>query len=110
MPKVSEIFGGSYLKVDHLNGKPRVVTIKGWGTETVFGEEAYVVYFVEEARALKLSPTCARDIAAALNSDDMDKWPGGQVELYPHEQKITDRNTQNEKVVNMIRARAPAPF
>jgi len=110
MPRVSEIFGGSYLKVDHLNGEPRVLTVKSWGTEIAFGEEAYVIYFVEEARALKLSPTCARDVAAALRSDEMDKWVGGQIELYPCEQKITDRSTQNEKLVNMIRARAPAPF
>ena len=34
MPKVSEYFGGSYLKADHLNGQPRVVTINGWNNET----------------------------------------------------------------------------
>ena len=55
MPKVCEIFGGSYLKADHLNGQPRVVTINGWNTEIVYGDEAYVVYLAEEKRALKLS-------------------------------------------------------
>ena len=108
MPKVSEIFGGSYLKADHLNGRPRVVTINGWNTETVYGEQAYVVYLAEEKRALRLSATCARDIATALKTDDMEDWPGGKIELFPSEQKITDRNTQTEKLVTMIRARAPS--
>ena len=107
MPKVSEIFGGSYLKADHLNGQPRVVTITGWNKETVYGDEAYVVRFAEEKRALKLSATCARDIATAL-IDDMENWVGGKIELYPSEQKITDRDTQTEKQVTMIRARAPS--
>ena len=108
MPKVSEIFGGSYLKAEHLNGQSRVVTINGWNTEIIYGDEAYVVYLAEEKRALKLSATCARDIAMALKIDDMEDWPGGKVELYPYEQKITDRDTQTEKQITMIRARAPS--
>ena len=108
MPKVSEIFGGSYLKADHLNGQPRVVTINGWNTEIVYGDEAYVVNFAEETRALKLSATCARDIATALNIDDMENWVGRKIELYQCEQKITDRDTQTEKQITMIRARAPS--
>ena len=30
MPKISEIFSSRFLKAEHLNGKPRVVTIEGW--------------------------------------------------------------------------------
>jgi hypothetical protein len=108
MPKVSEIFGGSHLKAEHLNGRPRHVTINGWNTEIVFGSEAYVVYFAEERRGLRLSGTCARDIATALKIDDMENWVGGKIELYPCEQKIIDRDTQTEKQITMIRARAPS--
>ena len=108
MPKVSEIFGGSYLKAYDLNGQPRVVTINGWNTEIVYGDEAYVVYFAEEKRALKLSATCARDIATALKNDAIENWVGGKIELYTCEQKITDRDTQTEKQITMIRARAPS--
>ena len=108
MPKISEIFGGSYLKADHLNGQPRVVTINAWNKEIVYGDEAYVVYLAEEKRALKLSATCARDIATALKIDDMENWVGGKIELYPYDQKITDRDTQTEKQITMIRARAPS--
>ena len=108
MPKVSEIFGGSYLKAEHLNGQPRVFTINGWNTEIVYGKDAYVVYLVEDKRALKLNNILAHDIATALKIDDMEDWPGGKIELYPSEQKITDRDTQAEKQVTMIRARAPS--
>src|SRR5215475_9736947 len=107
MPKVSEIFGGSYLKADHLNGQSRVVTITAWNKEIVYGDEAHVLHFAEETRALKLSATSARDIAAALKMDDMENWIGEKIELYTSEQKITDRDTQNEKQITMIRARAP---
>ena len=46
--KVSEIFGGAYLKAEHLNGAPRVVTTDGISVETVYGEEAHVLYFTGE--------------------------------------------------------------
>src|SRR5262249_46776552 len=81
MPKVSEIFGGSYLKADHLNGQSRVVTITAWNKEIVYGDEAHVLHFAEETRALKLSATSARDIAAALKMDDMENWIGEKIEL-----------------------------
>ena len=81
MPKVSEIFGGSYLRADHLNGQPRVVTINGWTTEIVYGDEAYILHLAEDKRTLKLSPTCARDIATALKIDDIENWVGRKIEL-----------------------------
>jgi hypothetical protein len=105
--KVSEIFGGTYLKAEHLNGAPRVVTIDGVSVETVYGEEAYVLYFTGEKRGLRLSATCARDIAQLLG-DDMEAWSGHSIELYPEERTITDRDTQSEKQITMIRARAPS--
>ena len=43
MPKVSEIFGGSYLKADHLNGQPRVVTINGWNSHSLNGVDPLFV-------------------------------------------------------------------
>jgi hypothetical protein len=107
MPKVSETFGGAYLKGEHLNGRPRVVTISGYDIETIYGEEKYVLYFDSEKRGLPLSATCARDIAKVLG-DDMDDWGGHAIELYPEERTIIDRDTQAEKRITMIRARAPS--
>jgi hypothetical protein len=106
MPKVSEVFGGAYLKAEHLNGKPRVVTIDGYDTETIYGKEEYVVYLAGEKRGLRLSQTLAHDIAEVLG-DEMDKWSAGRIELYPEQRTITDRDTQTEKSITMIRARAP---
>jgi hypothetical protein len=106
MPKVSEIFGGAYLKAEHLNGQPRVVTIDGYDIETIYGKEEYVVYLTDEKRGLRLSQTLAHDIAEVLG-DDMDKFSGGRVELYPEQRTITDRDTQIEKAITMIRGRAP---
>src|SRR4029453_15764336 len=107
MSKVSEVFGGAYLKADHLNGQPRAVTIDGINTETIYGEEAFVLYLADEKRGLRLSATCARDIAQLLG-DDMDAWSGHSIELYPEQRTITDRETQIEKSITMIRARAPS--
>jgi hypothetical protein len=107
MPKVSEIFGGAHLKAEHLNGRPRVYGINGYGTEMIYGEEKYVLYLADEKRGLPLSATCARDIAQFLG-DDMEKWSGHSIELYPEQRTITDRETQVEKQITMIRARAPA--
>jgi hypothetical protein len=107
MPRVSEIFGGAYLKADHLNGQPRVVMIDGYDTETIYGKEEYVAYLADEKRGLRLSQTLAHDIAGALGLDEMKDWSGHRVELYPEQRTITDRETQAEKQITMIRARKP---
>jgi hypothetical protein len=107
MPKVSEIFGGAHLKAEHLNGAPRVYAVNGYDTEMIYGEEKYVLYFADEKRGLPLSATCARDIAQFLG-DDMGAWSGHGIELYPEQRTITDRETQVEKSIKMIRARAPS--
>jgi hypothetical protein len=107
MPKVSETFGGAYLKAKHLNGQPRVVTIESINEERVYGEDIFVVYFVGERRGLKLSKTCAQDIAKVCG-DEMEDWPGRVVEIYSVELTIVDRDTRDEKAIVMIRARAPS--
>ena len=110
MPKVSEIFGGAYLKAEHyLNGQPRVVTIDGINVETIYSKKEYVLYLLGEQRGHKLSPTCANDIVAALGLDEMEAWSGQRVELYSEERTITDRDTQTEKQIIMFRARAAPP-
>jgi hypothetical protein len=105
MPKVSDIFGGTYLKAEQW-GPPRAVKIDGYNTETIYGDEAYVLYLASEKRGLRLSPTCARDIASFLG-DEMQAWSGGEIELYTKQQTITDRDTKEEKLVTMFRARSP---
>jgi hypothetical protein len=107
MPKVSDTFGGAYWKGEAFANQPRVFEIDGISTETVYGEECFVLYFRGEKRGLKLSATCARDIAG-LYGDEMDHWSGRFVELYGEKRTITDRDSGSEKQVTMTRARAPA--
>ena len=64
MPKVSEKFGGAYLKAEHLNGQPRIITIHGYDTEMIYGKEEYVVYFAGEKRG-GLLRRCRRCLIAA---------------------------------------------
>jgi hypothetical protein len=106
MPKVSETFGGAYLKAE-LNGQPHAYTVDGYNIEKIYGEEKFVLYFVGEKRGLPLSATCARDIAKVLG-DEMVDWSGGKIELYTEQKPILDRDTQAEKIITMFRARAPA--
>jgi hypothetical protein len=109
MPRVSEIFASGFLKAEHLNGQPLTVTIDGWAIEKGFGgAEVYVVHLVEDPRKLRLSHTCAYDIARTLGIDEMANWVGGKIALYPSEMTLTDQETNLKKTVLMIRARAPA--
>jgi hypothetical protein len=108
MPKVSEVFGGAYLKAEqYLNGKPRVITIDGYNIETIFGKEEYVLYLVGEKKGMRLTMTCANDIAEILG-DDMEKWSGQSIELYPEQKTRIDKETQIETPYTMFRARAPS--
>jgi hypothetical protein len=106
MPKVSEIFSSRYLKSEHLNGKPRILVIEGYELEDSYGEAKYVLYFEYERRGLRLSGTNAADIAK-LYGDNMEEWPGHEVELYPTKMEITDRETKDKKTIDIIRARIP---
>jgi hypothetical protein len=109
MPLVSDVFGGGgLLKAADVKDAPFTVTIDGWSTETIYDAPSYVIYFKDDERRLKLSPTCARDIAKALGMDDMASWQGGRVELYFHNMQWKDSKTGLEKSVDMIRARAPS--
>jgi hypothetical protein len=107
MPKISEIFSSRHLKVEHLNNKPRIATIEGWEQEESYGEQKYVLYLEGERRALRLNWTLARDIAK-LCGDDMANWAGHEIELYPTQMDITDKDTKEKKTIDVIRARASA--
>ena len=91
-----------------MNGSTPIAHILGWRTAVVYGAEAYVLD-VEIAGALctlKLSSTLSRDIAAVLGDDELDHWPGHAVKLYSFEQKIRDKDSGEDKLVDMIRAMA----
>ena len=107
MPKISEIFSARFLKVEHLNGKSRSVIIESWEQEEAYGEQQYVIYFEGERRGCGLNGTNGGDIAK-LYGDDLKDWAGHQIELYPAQMEITDKETKAKKTIDIIRARAPA--
>ena len=106
MPKVSEIYGSRFLKADHFNGHPRRVVVANYAEEIVYGQSAYVVYFDGVRSGLRLNTFNAQDIAK-LCGDEMADWVGHTVELYSDRQKITDRETKTEKLIDLIRVRSP---
>ncbi len=101
--QVSDVFGGPYLKADYYRAKPQTWTIEGWGIEVSYGKEEYVLSFAGEKKGLKLSQTCANDIAEVLG-DDMGGWSGHAMEFYAEDR--TKRDTG--ETFTMWRARAAA--
>jgi hypothetical protein len=107
MPKVSDIFGGPYLKAEHYRGKPQIWEITGFDIETVYGKDEHIIFLAGETKGIKLSATCATDIADVLG-DDMERWPGNKMEFRAEDLTIKDRETQAEKKICMWRSRAPS--
>lgn len=59
-----------------------------------------------ERCVLRLGVTLARDIKAVLGEDDLDKWVGYPISIYPSQMKIRDKDSGEDKIVDMIRASA----
>lgn len=120
--KVSDMFPSKYLRGCDLSG-PVTVTIAGIRAERLYrpgkGEvEAWVLFCEKASKGVVLSKTLADQIAAALESEDTDNWPGKPVVLYPesitvagrrvlavraravkkeHKQEVTDEHKQDKK-------------
>ena len=109
MPKVSDVFKPAFLRAGELNGASALAYLNGgYREEIVYGNSAYVLD-VEVAgiqRALRFGTMLANDIAAALGDDEMNNWAGRAVTLYPFKQKIRDKDSGEDKIVDMIRAAA----
>ncbi len=81
----------SHLRVEKMRAGP--------GSDE---DEKWVVYFQGAKKGAVLSKTLAKQIAAAVGSDDTDNWPGRAVELFPEHVKVAG----NDYLV--IRARVAA--
>jgi hypothetical protein len=106
MPKVSEVFPSAYLRGSDLNTGPRDITLGAWRTEYSFGKTDYVFDLTGESLALRCGPQLMREIAAALNEDDFDLWPGRTITVYGKGEKIKDRDTGEQRDVIVIHAMA----
>jgi len=108
MPKVSSVFKSARLRATDLDSAT-VAHIIGWREETLYGTSDYVldIEVAGSPHVLRLGAMLARDIAAVLGDDEFNNWPGHAVSLYPFKQPIRDKDTGEEKLVDMIRAAAP---
>ena len=105
MPKVSDVFPvhSSAARISH---GPRDITLGAWRTEYSFGKTDYVFDLVDKSVALRCGPQLMREIAAALNEDDFDLWPGRAVTVYGKGETITDKDTGERRDVIAIHAMA----
>jgi hypothetical protein len=102
---VSDIYGGDYLKQEHLYGQDVPVTISAVTVENVGdeGKQQIVVAFAGQSKRLGLCKTNAQQIAA-FYGDDAGGWIGQSITLWPDPSV-----TYGGKVVGGVRIRPVPP-
>ena len=82
--KVSDVYGGDYLKCEHLQGQDVSVQISGSTVEEVGDEKKrqIVLQFTGHERRLGLNKTNAETIAS-MYGDDTTAWTGHAITLWP---------------------------
>jgi len=83
---IADIYGGDWLKLQHLNGQDVPVVIAAVGVESFESEgrtkQQVVLSFAGHTKRLGLCKTNALTIAAMLG-DDTDAWVGQSITLWP---------------------------
>jgi len=97
-----------WLKAADLDGKPHLMTIKGFSVEAMNdGSKCPCVWFREpvagEHKGFILNVTNGKSIEAISGSKDTDNWKGKVIVIYP-----TETDLKGERV-DCIRVRAPKP-
>lgn len=97
-----------WLKAADLDGKPHLMTVKGFTVEQMNdGSKAPCVWFREpvagERKGFILNVTNGKSIESIAGSKDTDNWVGKRIVLYP-----TETDLKGERV-DCIRVRAPKP-
>jgi hypothetical protein len=84
MAKLSEIYGGNYMKAEDIKDRGDVnVTIAGVSiTEMEDGKKKAVLAFKNTDKTLPLNITNANMVEELLGSDDTDDWEGRRICLY----------------------------
>jgi len=109
MPKVSDFFPPDKLKATELTGSTTIIIRSGLIEKDGYNGAVDRVLEIEmngQIRDMRVSATLARDIVAILGDDESLNWINKPVSIYPSKITITDRDTNAEKVVDMIRAGA----
>jgi hypothetical protein len=107
--KVNDVFPSKYVKGAELPPHGMMITIQsvqpekmrrpGQGSEV----DGWVLWAAGAKRAIVLTPALARQIAQVLDEQEMDKWAGQQVVIYPEPMMVAG----SARVA--IRARASLP-
>ena len=103
MPRLSAIFPSSLLRAKDLNG-PRDVTIVGWREEYLYGKNEHVLELEGEQSGLKLTSALAADISGGVGRRRHGRLTGRSVKIYTVPKPIKDKDTGEEKVVDIFRA------
>jgi len=84
VPKLSDIYGGNYLKAEDLKDKGDInVTIEKVSiVEMDDGKKKAVLHFLGKDKTLPLNVTNANMAEEIFGSDDTDDWEGQRICLY----------------------------
>ena len=103
MGRVSEEFGGSFLKAADLQGKTVPCQIASVSKEEFqSGDLKWVVRFVGKEKRLVLNKTNA-ELIGIMHGDEMDNWTGKTIKLYPTKTNMAGQT------VDCIRVKDEAP-
>jgi hypothetical protein len=109
MPKVSDFFPPDKLKATELTGSTTVIIRSCLVEKDGYNGATDRVLDIEmngQMRDMRVSATLARDIVAVLGDDESLNWINKPISIYPSKITINDRDTGQEKTVDMIRAAA----
>jgi len=110
MPKVSDFFPpDKKLRASELTGSATVIIRSGLIEKDGYNGATDRVLEVElngQIREMRISATLANDILSILGDDESLNWIDKPISIYPHKITLNDRDTGQEKTVDMIRAGA----
>ena len=110
MPKVSDFFPpDKRLKASELTGPATVIIRSGLIEKDGYNGAVDRVLEIElngQLREMRISATLASDILGILGDDESLNWIDRPISIYPHKITLNDRDTGQEKTVDMMRAAA----
>ncbi|MCP4211788.1 MAG: hypothetical protein GY764_09960 [Halieaceae bacterium] len=114
--RVSDIFHGDSLKAADLKEKDVTLTIEGWALKEFEtdgrADKKIELRFTETDRTLVLNKTNAGTIVELLSEDDLDRWVGASVTIFPTHTDYAGKRVACIRVKAAFREETPAdsPF
>lgn len=110
MPKLSEIYGGNYMKAEDIAGHEVNVVIDEVSIMKDKDEKKKaVLHFRGKDKTLPLNVTNANMIEELLGSDDTDEWIGQRVCLYTCKVDFQGKRVLAIRIKEAKAAKKPAP-